>query len=857
MGVVYRAEDTKLKRIVALKFLPPGLDAHEPERARFLQEAQAAAALNHPNICTIYDITEFEDKQFIVMEYVEGKTLRQLVPIPKIQDAIGYAIQIGEALQEAHGKGVVHRDVKTDNIMVNTKNQIKVADFGLAKLKGSMKLTKTSSTVGTLAYMSPEQIQGTEVDARSDIFSFGVVLYEMLTGHLPFRGDYEAAIVYSIVNEEPESIQKHLPAVSSELVHIVNRALEKDPGDRYQNVNDMVIDLRRAKKETSRISRVSFTPSTVVESRGNVPEEQTIRRKKPQRTLFIGGMISVLALVMAMFRFVVFPFRTPRLNPNPNIRTLEIPFTEIGYPSMSRDGNWIAFGAQGAKDEWALYFMNVSKGAPRRLTEERFQDVSYSDISPDGSEVVYAGNPFGKPSGIYIVSSNGGKSRKIAEPGVGCKWHPGGQRIGYIRKGRPTNPSLSGMREFWTIRTDGSENRLEFVDSLSQTRGAYCFDWSPDGNSIIWLRSFPYYEEIFIHDMKSGNQRQLTSYKKPIDEVIWASNGQIVFSSSKGGNTNIWVVPTMGGEAVRITKGTGPDLGMRISADVKRLLFIEQRTFHTLWTADINGSRAQQLTFDNQYLQAPSFSPDKKQISFDMSSADILQPANHIFIMSSDGTDRVQLTAGDAQYCLAEWSPDGKYMTYSSKRIDEPLDSARIYLIEVENPGTSRPIGKGLDVRWINEEEFVTITPYDLPHPHTALYSIRNSEPIKVSEDSTNEFPLRDGKHLVVRDLRKGREGWWLKTMRPEQSAAPEQILSSKYLFYSYPSISLRYILYQQENGEVWRVSVLDGKKERMPDFLNGINPRLNIQMSYDDKELVFLKGRLDSRLVLIENVFK
>ncbi|MBM4161695.1 MAG: serine/threonine protein kinase [Ignavibacteria bacterium] len=189
MGVVYRAEDIKLKRTVALKFLPRGLEAHEPERARFLQEAQAAAALNHPNICTIHDIAGEGDpkgagQQFIVMEYVDGKTLRQVVPVQKMQTAIDYAIQIGEALQEAHSKGIVHRDIKTDNIMVNTKNQVKVMDFGLAKLKGSLKLTKTSSTVGTLAYMAPEQIQGGEVDARSDIFSFGIVLYEMLTGIL-------------------------------------------------------------------------------------------------------------------------------------------------------------------------------------------------------------------------------------------------------------------------------------------------------------------------------------------------------------------------------------------------------------------------------------------------------------------------------------------------------------------------------------------------------------------------------------------------------------------------------------------------------------------------------------------------
>ncbi|KPK95597.1 hypothetical protein AMJ80_04720, partial [bacterium SM23_31] len=183
MGVVYKAQDTKLDRIVALKFLPKHLTAGETERARFLQEARAASALNHPNVCVVHDIMEHEGYEFIVMEYIDGVTLRkklQDAPL-KLKDAVHYAVQIGDALQAAHDKGIVHRDVKTENIMITSANQVKVMDFGLAKLKGALKLTKPSSTVGTLAYMSPEQIRGEETDNRSDIFSFGVVVYEMLT----------------------------------------------------------------------------------------------------------------------------------------------------------------------------------------------------------------------------------------------------------------------------------------------------------------------------------------------------------------------------------------------------------------------------------------------------------------------------------------------------------------------------------------------------------------------------------------------------------------------------------------------------------------------------------------------------
>jgi serine/threonine protein kinase/tetratricopeptide (TPR) repeat protein len=305
MGVVYKAQDTKLDRLVAMKFLPHHLSANEAEKARFLQEAKAASALNHPNVCTIYDIKEENSQQFIVMEFVDGATLKHKVPIQKIQDALTYALQIGEALHEAHGKGIVHRDIKCENIMVNSKNQIKVMDFGLAKLKGSLKLTKTSSTIGTLSYMAPEQIQGGEVDARSDIFSFGVVVFEMLTGHMPFRGDHEASMMYSIINEEPESVQKTRQDVSAEIDRIIRRALEKDPEDRYQHIDDMVSELRRVQKQSTRISRTTLleipSPQTAEQNLSTHQTNQVgsglatpVQSKNRTRLFVVSGIVLVI-----------------------------------------------------------------------------------------------------------------------------------------------------------------------------------------------------------------------------------------------------------------------------------------------------------------------------------------------------------------------------------------------------------------------------------------------------------------------------------------------------------------------------------------------------------------------------------
>lgn len=335
MGVVYLAHDTKLDRKVALKFLPHHLTANEAEQSRFLQEARAASALNHPNVCTIYDIKEEGDQQFIVMEFVDGTTMKDKLPIQKFQEALTYALQIGEALHEAHDKGIVHRDIKCENIMVNSKNQVKVMDFGLAKLKGSLKLTRTSSTVGTLAYMAPEQIQGGEVDARSDIFSFGVVLFEMLTGHMPFRGEHEAAMMYSILNDEPESVQMTRKEVSADIDRIIRRALEKDPEDRYQHIDDMVSELRRSQKQSTRISRPTPGEMPVRPTSGVVAESQEagssvsgtrapVQPKNRVRQLVVVG--GVCAFLVAGYLGYVSFFGKP-----PSIDSIAVlPFTNVG-----------------------------------------------------------------------------------------------------------------------------------------------------------------------------------------------------------------------------------------------------------------------------------------------------------------------------------------------------------------------------------------------------------------------------------------------------------------------------------------------------------------------------------------------
>ena len=289
MGVVYKAEDTRLDRVVALKFLPRHVSANEEEKKRFVREAKSASKLDHPNICSIYGIEETDDGQlFIIMPYYDGTNLKEKVeagPL-SLEAIVDIAIQMAEGLKAAHHKKIVHRDIKSANFMLTEEGRIKIMDFGLASMAGATKLTKTGTTLGTASYMSPEQVRGEPVDHRSDIWSLGVVLYEMMTGRPPFCGDYEQAVIYSIMNEDPESVSKLHPEIPESLEQVVFRALEKDPDKRYQDVEPLLEDLRAL-------------------SEGFVPEAIRIRMRraklrKIKRGLLFGGAAGLLIAVAAV-----------------------------------------------------------------------------------------------------------------------------------------------------------------------------------------------------------------------------------------------------------------------------------------------------------------------------------------------------------------------------------------------------------------------------------------------------------------------------------------------------------------------------------------------------------------------------
>ena len=293
MGVVYKAEDTKLKRAVALKFLAPHAVGGDEERARFLHEAQAAAALSHPNICMVFEIEEADGQPFIVMEYVEGDSLKEKMasgPLPLVE-AIDIAFQVARGLDEAHEHDIVHRDIKPANVLVNPRGRAKITDFGLAKSAGQTKLTRTATTMGTVAYMSPEQARGEEVDFRTDLWSFGAMLHEMITGQTPFKGANEQAVIHSILNEEPASVRDLREEVPYGIEQIVNKCLARDPGERYQSTTDLVTDLDHLLREVEE-QEIPAKPRTVSRPRQ--------RRPIPWRSLIM-SVSAALAIVVVLW----------------------------------------------------------------------------------------------------------------------------------------------------------------------------------------------------------------------------------------------------------------------------------------------------------------------------------------------------------------------------------------------------------------------------------------------------------------------------------------------------------------------------------------------------------------------------
>jgi tRNA A-37 threonylcarbamoyl transferase component Bud32 len=458
MGVVYRAEDEKLRRPVALKVLPPDLVGNEERRLRFLREARAAAAVNHPNIATIYEVGEDDGVVFIAMELVEGKTLRALLggrPLP-LKTTLKIAVEITEALSRAHPLHVVHRDLKPDNIALDADGHVKILDFGLAKLledhPGSQsadlsrlhtisgEMTQAGRILGTAAYMSPEQARGESVDARSDLFSFGVVLYEMATGQVPFQGRTNTDTQSAIIRDRPVPAVEVNPDTPAELQRIIDVCLEKDPDERTQHADQLAVDLRKLKRTTDTDAQAVRTPGGALPAAGpsraaSGSPQEGIRSLKVPAFVAAGAMVILLLGVGGYFLLRRGATGGPAGRTAPTRATFS-PLTrdpgEERFPALSPDGRMIAY-ASPANGNWDIYLLRVGGANPINLTHGSSADDTHPAFSPDGQRIAFRSDRDG--GGIFVMGATGESVRRLTDKGHHPDWSPDGTEIAYSTEG--------------------------------------------------------------------------------------------------------------------------------------------------------------------------------------------------------------------------------------------------------------------------------------------------------------------------------------------------------------------------------------------------------------------------------------
>jgi serine/threonine protein kinase len=602
MGVVYKARDTRLDRCVALKVLPADKVADAERKRRFIQEAKAASALNHPNIITIHDIDQADAVDFIAMEHVEGKTLDHVIPRNgmRLNELLKYAIQIAGALSRAHAAGIIHRDIKPANIMVTPDGHVKVLDFGLAKLTEAtedntqaptapMKAVDADGTgegtiLGTIAYMSPEQAEGKKVDARSDIFSFGSVLYEMATGRRAFQDETKISTLAAILNKEPPPVREIAADAPRDLEKIIARCLRKDPNRRFQHMADVKVALEELKEESESGKLELGAPPATARTGFNV---------SPRLAAL---MLSVLIVGVGAAWWLTRPKATSPAKTSA-LRRLTSDSGLTTDPALSPDGKLLAYASdRGGEGNLDIWVQQVSGGEAIRLTRDPADD-SEPVFSPDGSKIAFHSDRDG--GGIYIMSALGGEARLIGRQGHRPSFSADGSQIAYmVGEQQPTAVARS-----FVVATEGGQSRqiqpgfLSVVDPI----------WSPDGRHLLFLgaRNPGSALEInwWIAPSDGGNAVNTGAFEifrkhalyGPFFPSLWtADSSGIVFSARSGDAVNLWQVTIspktwqVTGEPRQLTFGAGSEV--QPSSAAGHIAFSELSEKTSVWSLPIDAN---------------------------------------------------------------------------------------------------------------------------------------------------------------------------------------------------------------------------------------------------------------------------
>jgi Tol biopolymer transport system component/predicted Ser/Thr protein kinase len=643
MGVVYRARDERLQRTVAIKLVGTGTaGSSTPEdRSRLLDEARAASHLNHPHICTVYEVGDAGGRVFIAMEYVDGRPLSEMLPLNglPVESVLRYGAQIAGALAHAHERGVIHRDLKTANVVVSPEHGAKVLDFGLARRlepDASEAVTKSidgahgaTAIAGTLAYIAPETLLGHGVDARSDIWSLGVVLFEIATGELPFPGRNEFETSAAILRAPPQPFPAHVPPL---LRGIIQRCLAKDPSQRYQRAGEA-----RAALEA-------------VQSDSLVMPAALAARRSWWPWLAAGGAAIAAGVVWMTWKGADRPREDLGPGGGQLTRIVSSEYQTID-PALSADRRMLTYAASGADGRIDLFSARVAGGGRVQLTNDTAREEA-PKFSPDGERIAFMRRDADNPSEIRIVPALGGDVAATIPNAAYPAWSPDGRRLVYLRR------KEAGIVELVTSRPDGSD-----VRALLQSDSVYPFlrnpAWSPDGRQIAFVKgSGGIAGEIWIVPSEGGPARPAIKETGPVasDSPVFTADGRgIVHASNRGGATNLWYLPLTGGTPIRLTTGPGPDESPSVATD-GAVAFVNSRWRNTLEVHDLPAGTSRVLVSHSPFLWAPAVSPGGREIAFSRSEAD---GSWHIWTVPADGGNPKRLTAGEAGEVYPRYSADG------------------------------------------------------------------------------------------------------------------------------------------------------------------------------------------------------